>query len=269
MEGAFYFSLYFKSRGVIVLSYTSEDIKIASELFFTLLNNRILPISDVLASEYMEKNEIREILKTMADGAGLIVFNTMENLHLVADKENSIFATTYSQMRDKYNRLYRKRHFHLANIIISIYLAEIDRESNFSFRIEDAALSYYKLEELVSETLDSFKKRNEEENFSEEFALAIDEIHHLWTVEMSHSKLDKDGNLVLSASNRIGFINEALKPLEQEKLIINLHNEFTIIPEKELYERLDYLYHGGDRYTEIMELIRDSRREKNAQVIQD
>lgn len=247
------------------MSYTSEDIRLASELFFHLLNNRIVPLTDTLALQYGENNELREIVKTMAKEAGLYIFGTRENLHLVSEKENSIFATTYTQMKEKYNRLLRKKHFYLANIIISVYLAEIDRESNFSFRIEDAALSYYKLEELVTETMESWKKRNVEEKFSENFAIAIEEIYHLWTVEMSHSKMNKEGTLNLSSRNRIGFINEALRPLEQEKLIINLQDEYKIIPEKELYERLDYLYHGGDRYIEIMELIKGTRGEdKNA-----
>ncbi len=245
------------------MTYTSEDVRLASELFFHLLNNRILPLTDTLGSEYVENNDIREIVNIMAEEAGLFVFSTMENLHLVSEKENSIFATNYTQMKEKYNKLLRKKHFHLANIIISVYLAEIDRESNFSFRIEDAAISYYKLEELVTETLDSWKKRNEEESFSEDFAIAIDDIHHLWTVEMSHSKVNKDGTLSLSSNNRIGFINEALRPLEQENLIINLHSEFKIIPKKELYERLDYLYHGGDRYREMMELIKATRGDEN------
>ena len=249
------------------MSYTTEDIRLASELFFRLLNNRIIPLTDTLASQYGESNELREIVKIIAEEAGLYIFSTRENLHLVSEKENSIFATTYTQMKEKYNRLTRKKHFYLANIIISVYLAEIDRESNFSFRIEDAAISYYKLEELVTETLDSWKKRNEEEQFAEDFAIAIEEIYHLWTVEMSHSKMNKEGGLSLSAGNRIGFINEALRPLEQENLIINLQNEYKIIPQKELYERLDYLYHGGDRYTEIMELIKGRREDKNAEII--
>lgn len=243
------------------MSYISEEIRLASELFFHLLNNRVLPINDTLASEYNDNNEVREIINIMAKEAGVRIFGTRENLHLVSEKESSIFATTYTQMRDKYNRLYRKKHFHLANIIISIYLAEIDRENNFSFRVEDAAISYYKLEEIISSTLDSWKKRNKDEDFSEDFAIAIDEIHDLWTVEMSHSKPNKDGSgFSLSPQTRLGFINEALKPLEHEKLIINLHRESKIIPKDELYERLDYLYHGGDRYNEIMELIKETRK---------
>lgn len=243
------------------MSYTNEDIRKASELFFCLLSSKVLPASDVLANQFYENNDIREIIKNMAEEGGLRVFGTRQNLHLVAEGEGSIFATTYTHMKEKYNKLYRKKHFYLANIIICIYLAEIDKENNFSFRIEDAGISYYKLEEIITNTLDSWKKRSEkEDSFSKDFAIAIDEIHSLWTVEMSHSKEGKDGvGFSLSAQTRLGFINEALKPLEQEKLIINLYNENRIIPRDELYERLEHLYHGGDRYNEIMELIKYTR----------
>ncbi|MDD2447445.1 MAG: DUF6063 family protein [Tissierellia bacterium] len=246
------------------MSYTNEDIRKASELFFYLLSNRVLPASDVLASQFYENNDISEIVKNMAEQGGLRVFETRQNLHLVADGEGSIFATTYTHMRERYNKLDRKKHFYLANIIICIYLAEIDKENNFSYRIEDAGISYYKLEEIITNTLDSWKKRNEkEESFSKDYAIAIDEIHSLWTIEMSHSKEGKDGvGFSLSPQTRLGFINEALKPLVQEGLIINLSNENRIIPKEELYERLEYLYHSGDRYNEIMGIINYTREEE-------
>lgn len=253
------------------MSYTNEDIRKASELFFHLLNNRVLPANDILAGQFYDDNNVREIVKNMAEEGGLTVFGTMQNLHLVANGENSIFATTYTHMKEKYNKLYRKKHFYLANIIICIYLAEIDRDTDFSFRIEDASISYYKLEEIITNTLNSWKKRNEEEeNFSKDFAIAIDEIYNLWIVEMSHSKEAKDGvGFSLSSQTRLGFINEALKPLEQEKLIINLYKENRIIPNEELYERLQNLYYDKDRYEEIMEIIKYSREEENnAQVIE-
>lgn len=243
------------------MSYTNEDIRKASELFFRLLSSRILPANDILANQFYENNDISEIVKGMAEQGGLRVFGTRQNLHLVAEGEGSIFATTYTHMKEKYNKLYRKKHFYLANIIICIYLSEIDMENRFLFRIEDAGISYYKLEEIVTNTLDSWKKRSEqEESFSKDFAIAIDDIHSLWTVEMSHSKEGKDGmGFSLSSQTRLGFINEALKPLEQENLILNLYNENRIVPKEELYERLEHLYHGGDRYEEIMEIIKYHR----------
>lgn len=254
------------------MSYTNEEIRKASELFFRLLDKKVLPANDILAGSYYDDNEIREIIKNIADEGGLQVFATRQNLHLVAKGENSIFATTYTQMKERYKKLDRKRHFYLANIIICIFLAEIDRENNHTYRAQDLGISYYKLEEIITNTLDSWKKRNAtEESFSEQFAIAIDDIHHLWNVEMSHSKTVKgEGSFSLSAQTRLGFINEALKPLEQEKLIINLSRENRIIPKEELYERLETLYHGGDRYEEIIGLIQYTKREKeNAETSQD
>lgn len=247
------------------MSYTSEDIRKASEVFFHILKHKIISISDILGSEYYDNNEVREIVNNMADEAGLFVFNTRQNIHLVSNKEGSIFATTYTQMKEKYKGLPRKRYFYLANIIICIYLSEIDRENNFSFRIEEAGISYYKLEEIISETLNSWKKRSEEEDsFSKDWAIAIDDIYNIWAVEMSHSRESADGRgFSLSINTRLGFISEALKPLEHEKLIVNLPKEFRIIPEEALYERLEKLYHGGDRYEEIMELIKDTRKENH------
>lgn len=246
------------------MSYTTDELSRASELFFRLLDKKILPTSDILASTYFEESNIREIITNMAEQGGLHIFATTQNVHLVAKGENSIFATTYTQMKEKYKRLERKRHFNLANIIICIFLAEIDRENRHFFRMEEQGISYYKLEETVSQTLEAWKKRTlNEDTFAQDFALAIDDIHHLWTVEMSHSKRAKDEtNFALSAQTRLGFINEALKPLEQEGLIINLSRENRLVPKKELYERLERLYHGGDRYEEIISLIKYTKKEQ-------
>lgn len=72
------------------MSYTNEDIRKASELFFHLLNNRILDISDILASQFYEDDNIREIVKNMAEQGGMRIFGTRRNLHLVVEGEDSI-----------------------------------------------------------------------------------------------------------------------------------------------------------------------------------
>ena len=254
------------------MSYTSEDIRIASEVFFYMLKNKIVPISDNIAGQYYDNHVIREIVDNMADEGSLKIFSTRQNIHLVSNKDNSIFASTYTQMKGKYKGLPKKKYFYLANIIICIYISEIDRENNYSFRIEDAGISYYKLEEIISETLDSWKKRSEEEeSFSRDWAIAIDDIHKLWSVEMSHSRPSEDGvGFSLSINTRLGFINEALKPLQNENLIINLPKESRIIPKDELYERLENLYHRKDRYEEIMDLIKSTKEgNDNAKAIED
>ncbi len=139
---------------------------------------------------------------------------------------------------------------------------------------DDATISLWSSQDmialkLITNTLDSWKKRSEkEDSFSKEFAIAIDEIHYLWTVEMSHSKELKDkAGFSLSSQTRLGFIHEALKPLVQENLIIALEEENRIIPKYELYERLENLYHGGDRYEEIQELIKYKKEDEDAKTI--
>ena len=74
------------------MNYASEDIRLSSELFFHLLNNRILANTDILASLYYDNNEIKEIVENMAEEGGLRIISTRENLHLVSKGEDSIFT---------------------------------------------------------------------------------------------------------------------------------------------------------------------------------
>ena len=60
-------------------------------------------------------------------------------------------------------------------------------------------------------------------------------------------------------NTRLGFIYEAMRPLADQKLIINNVRELRIIPKVELYERLDFLYHDQNRYWEIMDLIQETK----------
>lgn len=249
-----------------------ENLKRGSEIFFYLLKNKIIPVSDNCANDFINNSEIREIVKTIAEEAGLKVFETRENVHLVSKAYGSVFASSYTHMKSKYKRLERKKHFYLANIIICVYLAEIDKEKNIRVRWEEEGLSYYKLESLVTTQLESWKKRQlEEEGFSEEWGIAVEEIYDLWVNDFSMVKQSRTGEIdILKGNTRYGFIHEAMKPLADQKLVFDNTTELKIIPQNELYERINYLYHRQDRYEEIMGLIKQAREvEENAQVDED
>lgn len=246
------------------MSYSNENIQKASKVFFYLLKNKIVSINDTLGNEYIENLEVREIVKTMADEGGLIVFHVGGNIHLVSNSYDSMFATSYTHMKSKYKGLKKKKYFYLANIIICIFLSVIDKEKFVRLRAEEEGISYYKLEEIITKIIESWEKRtHEEENFSKDWALAIEDIYTLWTIELSHSKPSKSEELPFSTSveTRLGFIHEALRPLKDEGLIIDMIKESRIIPKDELYERLNYLYHRQERYEEIMSLIEDTKEE--------
>ena len=253
--------------------FDSEQLQKGAELFFYLLKNKIIPISDSLAYDFVNSPDIQEIVKTIAEQGGLRVLETRENIHLIIKADGSVFAGSYTQMKTKYRKLERKRHFYLANIIICIYLSEVDKEKNIRLRWEEEGISYFMLESLVSNQLESWKKRlDEEEGFSEEWGIAVEEIYDIWINDFSMSKQSKTGGIEVQKTrdNRFSFIHEALKPLADQKLIIDNTVELKIIPQNELYERLDYLYHSQERYEEIMDLIANTKEEGiHAQVDQD
>lgn len=244
--------------------FDREQLQKGAELFFHLMKNQIIPLSDTLAFDFINNPDIQEIVKTMADQGGLVVFYTRENIHMVSKKDGSIFATSYTQMKSKYKKLERKKHYYLANIIICIYLSEVDKEKNIRLRWEEEGISYFYLENLITNQLESWKKRLEEgEEFSEDWGIAIEEIYEIWINDFSISKQSKNGEIEVqkTQNNRFSFIHEALRPLSDQKLIIDNTQELKIIPKNELFERLDRLYHRQERYEDIMNLIAGDKGE--------
>lgn len=245
--------------------YNSEEIKKGSQVFFALLKSKILPASDLVAQEYYNSVEVREIVKDMAIEGGLRVFETRENIHMVTGAYGSLFANSYTQMKEKYKGLERKRYFYLANIIICIYLAEVDKETHIRIRWEEQGVSYANLEDLVTKTLESWMKRQQEENeFAQEWGIALEQIYDLWIDEFSLFKQAQTTgkiDVVNTKGTRYSFIHEAIKPLSDQKLIYDNTNELRIIPRNELYERLDYLYHSQERYMQMINMIRRSEEE--------
>lgn len=249
------------------MAYTTENIQKASALFFMLLKESIVSMKEPLAEEYSNDNEIREIVKTMAQEADLMIIETIENLHLISSANGSIFANSYTQMKEKYKGLKNKKYFYLANLIICVFLSEVDKESNIRIRWEEEGISYAKLEDLVNGTINSWMSREkEEEGFSQEFGIALKEIYEVWNKDfstMKNSKTKGTIDVVNTADNRFAFIYRALKPLADQKLIYNNTKELKLIPKVELYERLDKVYHNQDRYREFMELIGTAKEEKS------
>ncbi len=245
--------------------YVTEQVQKGAQVFFELLKNKVLAADEPLSQDYYNSIEIREIVRTIAHEGGLRVFETRENIHITSSPRGSHFANSYTQMKDKYSGLERKKHFYLANIIICIYLSEVDKESHVRIRWEEEGVSYAKLEDIVTKTLESWKKRQgEEESFSKEWRIALDQIYDLWINEFSlykENRVNGQIDVVNTKGTRYSFIHEALRPLSDQRLVYDNTKELRIIPKNELYERLDNLYHRQKRYYQIMELINSSRKE--------
>lgn len=236
-----------------------NKIKKATKIFFYLLDKQIVDTSESIIRDYLEDNEIKNNVNIMAEEAGLDIIIAHKNIHLIVKSENSQFATSYTHMKSKYTDLKTKKYFHLANVIISIFISEIDKEDIVRIRWEEEGITYYKLIDIVTTTLKKWKEKNNKDNdFSKEWGIDVDEIYKLWNVEFVDMKENDKGDISLRvADTKMSFIHKALKPLKDQKLIIDLKNEYRVIPKKELYERIDYNYHNRQRQKEIMDLIRE------------
>jgi len=245
------------------MAFNQEQLENGSALFFKLLDEQIISVSEPLAEKYQSDSDVHNIVNTMAAEAGLKVFSTARNVHLISKARGSSFANSYTQMKGKYSGLKRKRYFYLANIIISIFLAEVDKESHVRIRWEEEGVSYHRLSDLVTSTLESWQQRKkEDDSFAEEWSIAVEEVAELWLTEFNEYKLsqvDETIDVTRTRGNRLSFINTALKPLTEQGLIIDQSDELKIIPRPTLYERLDEIYHDQKRYNQFMDLIRETR----------
>ncbi|MTI59333.1 MAG: hypothetical protein FH762_04965 [Firmicutes bacterium] len=243
-----------------------NQIEEGAAFFFKLLNEQIVPLSDPLAEKYRSDSELRSVVNSIAAEGGLRVFMTPQHVHLLSKARGSNFANSYTQMKEKYSGLKRKRYFYLANIIISIFLAEIDKESHVRIRWEEEGISYYRLADLVTATITAWQERKEDDSkFSQQWSLAVDQVAELWLTEFSEFKLsqvDDSVDVTRTKNNRLSFINTALKPLADQGLIIDNSDELKIIPKPVLYERIDHLYHDQRRYKDFKKLIEESRKKQ-------
>lgn len=236
-------------------------------LFLKLLNEQVISMGEALAQAYYDEDDVRIVTNTMADEAGMKIFYTRENMHMISLESGSVFATSYTQMKQKYEKLDKKVHFHLANLIICVFLAEVDKESHLRVRWEEEGVSYASMELRVSETLSQWQTRQVQgESFSDNWQIALDDISEIWDQFSPYSKDEASGSIRYQrGQTRYGFIHAALRPLADQKLIIQNTKDNRILPTVYLYERLDEVYHSRDRMKKIQTFIMETRRSEEGE----
>jgi hypothetical protein len=245
------------------MSIQAEHLSQASAVFFELLRRRMIPNHDRALLPYFEKDEVREAMKLMSDEAGVLIVRGPQHVHFVSRPEGSVFATSFTQMKKRYPDVETKRYFHLMNIILFVFLSEIDVEATRRLRWESNGVSYYQLEKQVDLVLKQWKQQQEssEGTFSLSWGLAVEEISELWQTMAVDDENDRDR---LSGNRRthLGLIHMALRLLKDENLIYIVEDEKRVIPRSELYERLEVVYHHQERYRELRRLVMETTFEK-------
>lgn len=246
------------------MSIQTEHVSQASALFFELLRRRMIPNHDRVLLPYFEKDEVREAMKLMSEEAGVLIVRGPQHVHFVSRAEGSVFATSFTHMKKRYPDVETKRYFHLMNIILLVFLSEIDVEASRRLRWEANGVSYFQLEKQVDSVLEQWRKQQESSagTFSISWGLAIEEISELWQTMAVDDESERDR---LSGNRRthLGLIHMALRLLKDENLIYIVEDEKRVIPRSELYERLEAVYHQQERYRELKKLILETDLEKS------
>ncbi|ASA21425.1 DUF6063 family protein [Paenibacillus donghaensis] len=244
------------------MSYSLEQLQQASKLFFDLLRRKVISLNDPAAAECLQDAGAYDALQYVAKEGGCRVMNSGQRLHLLVNPIGSVFATNFTQLKNKYSRIERKAQLHTINVIILIFLAEMDQDESH-FKPGQDSMSYLQLADQVSAVLQAWYNLDGEGRFSKQWQLDIQAMYKVWTSLYMQTKSQEESDLLSRGSgSRIGLIHEGMKLLEEEHLVFISEQEKRIFPRDELYERMRYLYHDVDRYKELKTLIEQTLAEK-------
>ncbi|OKP94932.1 DUF6063 family protein [Paenibacillus sp. P46E] len=247
------------------MSYSLEQLQQASRLFFDLLRRKVISLDDPAAAECLQDTGAYDALQYMAKEGGCRIMNSGHRLHLLVNPLGSGFASNFTQLRNKYSRIERKTHLHIINIIILVFLAEMDQDEHH-FKPGQDSMSYIQISDQVSSLFQSWVEMDADGGFSKQWRLDIQAMHKVWTSLYMQTKSQEEGDsLTRGAGSRIGLIHEGMKLLEEEHLVFISENEKRIFPREELYERMRYLYHDVDRYKELKALTLRTLTEKEGE----
>lgn len=240
---------------------SAETIKKASQVYFTLLREKVIDENSEHFQVYYEP-DVRQTVLMLADESGTYIIESPKRIHIVVQPTGSVFATNFTHLRDKHKHVENKKHFYLLNVIMMAFIATIDHNQAAKIRTKRDGVTFYALERKVNDLMTSWSLNlKENANFGEEYMIDMKEIVTTW----EHMEVDvtewtsKKGN----RRTRIGLITTAMRILETEGLIIVLDKDDIpkAIPKIELFERIEYLYHDYDRYELLKELMTKKEEE--------
>ncbi|MCM3724676.1 DUF6063 family protein [Neobacillus cucumis] len=242
----------------------AETIKRASAVFFTLLKEKVIDENSEHFQAYFNP-EVRQTVLLLADESGTYIIESPKRIQLVVQPTGSVFATNFTQLKEKHRQVETKKHFHLMSVVIMSFLAAIDRNQAAKIRTKREGISYYALERQVNDLImnwDNIIKAKPA--FGVEEGIDMKEVVTTW----KYMEVDTDDYSVKKSNRRtrIGLIAGAMRLLETEGLIVILDRDDIpkAIPRQELFERIEYLYHDYDRY-ELFKKLMTSEEDEHAE----
>lgn len=241
------------------MSIGTEELQKGSQVFFQLLSNRILESDNEYYQIFYNVPEIKEVVATLAKESNTQIIQAHNRLHLVSNRDESIFATNFTHLKSKYSEIENKKYFYLISTIIMVFLSEVDKEKATQLKWQQQGLTFYSIENSVSKLLSHWDaKLNEDNSYGIKKGVSMREIIDLWNgYEIKIDGKNRSKKIRPNKKSKLGFITTAFNLLEDEKLVFVADKDEIpkVIPKTELYERLQYLYHNHERYQEFKEII--------------
>ncbi|MED4632863.1 DUF6063 family protein [Peribacillus frigoritolerans] len=236
-----------------------ESVEIANEIYSALLVRRALKDTDSLVTQYKDKDNesVRQILKNRCKVEGTEILLGNSYLHLIA-RDNSVYASSFSVLKEKHYSLENKRLLHLIGLIQFTFFSESSTDITSS-QIDwlHNGISYYKLIEDVDKVITPLYERQlkTDGEFSKSFSIAIDDIYHIWKDKDTDSPFRK----IVTANNKtkFGLVHTAMKILQEDGLVFIkvIKKNAEAVPTQVLHERLDLQFNNNSKFQEIKNMI--------------
>ncbi|OZI10969.1 hypothetical protein CEW92_14135 [Bacillaceae bacterium SAS-127] len=240
------------------MSFGLEELETASQIYFQLVKKRVLEAEDPFFQKYYESTSVQEVVQQLALQSGTDLLQTHQRIHLIVKADSDVFATNFTRLKDKYSHIENKSQWHVITIIMMVFLANIETNYTFS-RTDHPGITYYALEQMVTQTLRNWKEKCEEDvEFAKNSRLAIQESETMWsTLDIEILQRKKENMIRGNHKSRLGLIQIAMGVLKEENLVYIADRTSTpkAIPTIWLFERLEGLYRDQTRFQELKRLI--------------
>jgi hypothetical protein len=237
-----------------------ESIGTASDIYFTLLRNKMIDRDDDKIKPYLEDASIRETVNVLARKSGTQILEGVASVQMVVLPEGSLYATSFTHLRERFSSFQNKTEFNLVRFILMIYIAEIDSSLLTRSLAETDGMSFEKLVLTVDETFQALDE-NLNENTEKNWGIPIKQLMELWYLK--DPKEDGKENFNPSTKTKQGLVLYAMRLLESEKVLrlFKEDEEYIIFPKEELYDRIEQIFHHSERFQHIKQLVKEIRKE--------
>lgn len=236
----------------------NEIQRIAGDLFFKLLNKGYLPCDDLLVISYIDSDEVRSYVKSLADSAGVRIFKKEKYLHMLVNPYGSIFATSITEMKKSIKTYDSKIDLYLVGVICLVLFSEADTSMSSKINWENEGITYQHIEELTTKVLNYWKEIDDKNDgkFSVEWSLAIKDLHNKW--KLLHYNKEINGKIRYSKDTKFGVIDAAMKVLERDNMVFTrrLSQTSVVTPTVVFYERLQARFGNLGKYQDRYELLK-------------